>query len=66
MLRALDRARHARQMLPREGLLIGPFEHLSRGDRDAPAEEGERLVRFAAGPGEAATLAFRHQSPTSP
>jgi hypothetical protein len=31
-------------------LVIEPFERLSRGDRDALSEEGERLVRFLAEP----------------
>ena len=31
-------------------LLIEPFEALSRNDRDALAEEGERLLRFMAQP----------------
>ena len=37
-------------------LVIEPFERLSRGDRDALNEEGERLVRFLAEPQGAETF----------
>jgi hypothetical protein len=37
-------------------LVIEPFERLSRGDRDALSEEGERLVRFLAEPQGAQTF----------
>jgi hypothetical protein len=37
-------------------LVIEPFERLSRGDRDALSEEGERLIRFLAEPQGAETF----------
>jgi hypothetical protein len=40
-------------------LVIEPFERLSRGDRDALNEEGERLVRFLAEPQGAETFDVR-------
>jgi Winged helix DNA-binding domain len=40
-------------------LVIEPFERLSRGDRDALSEEGERLVRFLAEPQGAETFDVR-------
>jgi hypothetical protein len=40
-------------------LVIEPFERLSRGDRTALSEEGERLVRFLAKPQGAETFDVR-------
>jgi hypothetical protein len=39
-------------------LVIEPFEHLSKRDRDALAEEGERLVRFVGDGAEAFGVRF--------
>lgn len=43
----------------RTTLLVTPFERLSEGDRDAVAEEGERLARFLAGPETDETIGVR-------
>jgi hypothetical protein len=43
----------------RATLLIEPFEPLAKKDRDALAEEGERLIRFMAKPGGAEAFEVR-------
>lgn len=48
----------------RATLVIEPFEPLSRQDRDALSEEGERLVRFVVEPDGAENLEIRFQDPT--
>jgi hypothetical protein len=44
-------------------LKIKPFEPLTKGDRDALAEEGERLIRFVAEPDGAESYEIRFAEP---